>query len=382
MTQTIQNELSTNANEAILFMAFDLSKNNWVTAFGAGKRIRRRAIPARDLKRVEEEIEKAKVKLNLPASARVVCCYEAGRDGFWIQRWLRSIGVKCYVVDPGSIERNQKGKQAKTDRLDAQKLLRKLMDYEYGNHQVWRVVRVPDEDDENERYVHRELQRLKKERSRLIIRLRSLLFQQGICFDGHVGLKFVEQVEQFQRWDGSALPSHLKKELFRCRERVTVLDSQIADIRREREQRLLTPKTKIEKIAALLITLMGVGETSAWLLSSEFFGWRSFKNGKQVGALSGLTGTPHASGNSSKELGISKSGNVRIRWLAIELAWSWLRWQPQSALSKWFRERFGSLGKRMRRIGIVAVARKLLVLLWRFVEFGEVPLGAVMKVAS
>lgn len=371
-----------NTNEAVLFMALDIGKNNWMAAFGNGKKVRKKSLPARDLERAVEEIDNSKRKLGLPDSARVVCCYEAGRDGFWIHRWMSAIGVECLLVDPGSIERNTKGKSAKTDRLDAEKLLRKLVDYHYGDRKVWSVVNVPSDEVEDERLIHRELQRLKGEKTRLVVRIRSLLFQQGICFDDRIGTKFCEEVKAFRRWDKTPLPSNVSGEIERIYDRLDLLNKQITQITKERQQRIEKPKTKRDRIAAMLITLMGVGETSAWLLATEFFGWRSFKNGKQVGSLAGLTGTPHSSGASNKELGISKAGNVRVRWLAIELAWSWLRWQPQSALSKWFAERFGGTGKRMKRVGIVASARKLLVLLWRFVEFGEVPEGARVKVVA
>jgi transposase len=206
-----------------------------------------------------------------------------------------------------------------------------------------------------------------------------LLMSQGLC-DVKFGRAFEESLSKLELWDGGPLPVHLEREILRIRERIELVERQISEIRKARARWLEQPSTEADLCAEKLYRIKAVGENSAWLFSTEFFAWREFKNGKQVGALGGLTGTPHASGNMSRERGISKAGNARVRRMAVELAWSWQRWQPQSALTKWFKERFGSGGSRMRRIGIVALARKILVALWRYLEFGEVPEGAVLKV--
>jgi transposase len=362
-----------------LYIAMDLSKKTWVIAFGDGKKIRRQTVVARDLEGMKDAIKKEKYKLKLDDKCKVVSCYEAGRDGFWIHRWLKSIGVENNVVDAASIEKSSR-KTAKTDRLDSEFLLRKLIQYYRDDDlKVWRVVNVPDEKVENERLSHRELQRLKKERSRLVTRLRSQLFSQGIVFDDNINGTFLTKFKKLRNWKKEPVTDSVKKEVLRLHGRIAQLELHIKEILDERALKLKSPETQIEKTAALLISLCGIGDTSAWLLASEFFGWRKFKNGRQVGSLAGLTGIPYASGDVHKESGITKAGNPRIRWIAIELAWSWTRWQPNSYLTKWFNERFGKDSGRMRRVGIVALARKLLVALWKFVDFGEVPNDAVMK---
>ena len=368
-----------NTKTETLYIAMDLSKKTWVIAFGDGQKIRRQTVVARDFEGMKNAIKKAKYKLKLADKCKVVSCYEAGRDGFWIHRWLESIGVENKVVDAASIEKSSR-KTAKTDRLDSEFLLRKLIQYYRDDDlKVWRVVNVPDEKVENERLSHRELQRLKKERSRLVTRLRSQLFSQGIVFDETINGTFLAKFKKLRNWKKEPVTGSVKKEVLRLHERIAQLDLHIKEILDERALKLKSPKTQIEKTAALLISLCGIGDTSAWLLASEFFGWRKFKNGRQVGSLAGLTGIPYASGDVHKESGITKAGNPRIRWIAIELAWSWTRWQPNSYLTKWFNERFGKDSGRLRRVGIVALARKLLVALWKFIDFGEVPNGAVMK---
>ena len=368
-----------NSNQSYLYLAFELSESKWQLGFtiGLGQRPRLRSIDARDLEALQLEVRLAKQRFGLPESAPVLSCYEAGRDGFWLHRFLLSIGAENVVVDSASIEVNRRAKRAKTDRLDVGKLLTMLFRYHFGEKKVWSVVHVPSVEAEDKRHLHRELATLKVDRTRHINRIKGLLVGQGVRLP--VGRNFSEGVEGTRLWDGSPLPSGLRARVEREYASLQFVQQQIKELEAERRELLRTSNDPdVEKVRQLL-RLRGIGENSAWLYVMEFFGWRSFRNRREVGALAGLTPTPYQSGDESREQGISKAGNRPIRGMAIEIAWGWLRHQPQSALSRWFQERFGEGSKRMRKIGIVAVARKLLIALWRYLEYGEIPAGAQLK---
>jgi transposase len=379
-TTATHNEYGT-TTERGLFMAFELSENAWKLGFttGPGQNPRERAVAARDQGRLLQEIAQAKRRFGLPESAPVVSCYEAGREGFWLHRFLQAQGIINHVVDSSSIEVNRRKRRAKSDALDVRKLLSMLMRYEYGERQVWRVVRVPSVEAEDQRHLHRALETLKQERASTTTRIKGLLSSQGIRLTSLS--KFAEQLEALRLWDGSAIPSGLRRRLLRVYAHHEFLSQQIAELEAERRAMLRTSQEgNIDKVRQLM-HLKGIGINGAWLLVMEFFGWRELKNRREVGGLAGLTPTPYQSGASAREQGITKSGNRHVRWMTTELAWSWVRYQPESALSCWFRERFGGGGKRLRRIGIVAVARKLLIALWRFLETGVLPEGAGLKEA-
>ena len=364
-----------NANK--LLVAMELSNSKWLLAFHNGEKIRRKSIDARDRQRFLSELATSKSKLGFSEDAEVLCCYEAGRDGFWIHRWLESEGVNNLVLDPASIEVPRRKRRAKTDRLDAESLVRLLARYHAGEHKVCSVVRVPTAEQEDALRLHRELDRLKNERKGHNNRIKGLLVLHGICVTG--GLKGLSKLlDSIRLWNGEPLPPDLKAELARELERFDLANRHIKELKEIRKVHLECPQTEGERKAAELIRLRGIGVESAWPLAQEFFGWREFRNRRQVGALAGLTPTPYDSGSSRKEQGISKTGSGRIRRIMVELAWIWLRYQPGSKLSLWYEERYGSGSKRSRRIGIVALARKLLVALWKFVEFGEVPEGAII----
>jgi transposase len=379
-TTATHNEYGTTTEHG-LFMAFELSENAWKLGFttGPGQNPRERAVAARDQGRLLQEIAQAKRRFGLPESAPVVSCYEAGREGFWLHRFLQAQGIINHVVDSSSIEVNRRKRRAKSDALDVRKLLSMLMRYEYGERQVWRVVRVPSVEAEDQRHLHRALETLKQERASTTTRIKGLLSSQGIRLTSLS--KFAEQLEALRLWDGSAIPSGLRRRLLRVYAHHEFLSQQIAELEAERRAMLRTSQEgNIDKVRQLM-HLKGIGINGAWLLVMEFFGWRELKNRREVGGLAGLTPTPYQSGASAREQGITKSGNRHVRWMTTELAWSWVRYQPESALSCWFRERFGGGGKRLRRIGIVAVARKLLIALWRFLETGVLPEGAGLKEA-
>ena len=347
-------------------------------AFGDGSRDRLRKIDADEKEEILAEIEKSIEHFGLGDGVRLVSCYEAGRDGFWLHQYLGSLGVENFVVDPSSIEVNRRKRRAKTDRLDAKKLLRLLMRYCWGEKQAWRVVRVPGVEEEDERHLHRELESLKKERTTHRNRIRSFLKLHGIRIDNPGRTDFVQYLDSVRLWDGSELGAGLKARLRREYGRMAFLQMQIKAIEKERLRLVRLQETESMRRVGQMMALRGIGIESSWLLEKEFFGWRRFRNRKEVGALSGLSPTPYSSGKSEREQGISKDGNRRVRVMMIEIGWSWLRNQPESKLTKWFNERYAEGGKRMRRIGIVALARKLLIDIWRFVEHGVVPEGAIL----
>jgi transposase len=367
------------APEPVLFLAFELSEKTWKLGFttGHGQQPRERSIPARHQARLLHEVGQAKRRFGLPETAPVVSCYEAGREGFWLHRFLQAHGITNHVVDSSSIEVNRRKRRAKSDGLDVRKLLTMLMRSHHGERGVWRVVNVPSIEAEDQRHLHRDLETVKQERASTTARLKGLLSSQGIRLTSVT--KLPEQLDALRLWDGSPIPSGLRCRLLRVYAHYQFLSEQIAALEAERRAVLQSSQeASLEKVRQLM-QLKGIGINGAWLLVMEFFGWRALKNRREVGGLAGLTPTPYQSGASAREQGITKSGNRHVRWMTTELAWSWVRYQPESALSCWFRERFGGGGKRLRRVGIVAVARKLLIALWRFLETGVIPEGAKLK---
>lgn len=362
-------------NERALYMAMDTGVNDWKISFGDLTRERDISIAAGNIKRLHEEIKKAKEKFELPADAPVYSCYEAGRDGFWIDRMLHKAGINNIVVDPASIETNRRKRRVKTDRIDARKLKDMLIRYlVLGQKKTWSVVHVPSEEAESSRRIDRADDRLKKERVGHLCRIKSLLALHGIRVkSAHV------DVSGLKDWDGRSLPDLVIDEIKKEQTRLGLVDEQIKLISKHKAKGIKMPTTASEQKAAKLIRLKGIGEDTCWGLSHEFFGWRKFNNRREVGAAAGLTGSPYSSGNSSIEQGISKAGNKRVRTTMIETAWRWLQFQPNAELSKWYQLRFGSGGKRLRRIGIVALSRKLLVAFWKYLEFDLVPEGAILK---
>jgi transposase len=363
-----------------------LSATSWKAALSDGRRQSPRVmtVKAGDIDGLVGVIEGARRKFGLPETCRKVVCQEAGRDGFWLHRRLEAAGMASLVVDSSSIEVNRRARRAKTDRLDVLKLVQMLMRHEQGE-KVWSVVRVPTEEQEDARVVHREREMLLKECQRESNRIRSALAVHGL----RVGSGSVENVaiDALRDAKGGQLPPNIRAKLRRDQERLKQLRRQLGAVEEVQEEALRntlsvnTPGVKsdesIEK-ARMLMNLKGIGQNGAWILAFEFF-WRSFLNRKEVGGAAGITGTPYLSGAGGHDQGISKAGSPRIRALAVELSWLWLRYQRDSALSKWFQRKWGHGNSRSRRVGIVALARRLLIALWRYVETGVVPEGAVLK---
>ena len=366
--------------QPILMLAMELGESGWLLGFssGFGQTPLRRKIDSRDGNALLKQIGWAKQRLGLAADARVVSCYEAGRDGFWLHRFLEAHGVENLVVDSASIEVNRRKRRAKTDRVDLMALLDLLARHLAGSAKsVWSVVRVPSVEDEDRRHLHRELKLAKKDRTRVSHRLKGLLANQGLTLDLRRDLR--TQLARMRRWDGAPLPPRLRGRLERYVEDYDYLTGRIDGLEAERRRILREEKAPVLDKVRQLYTLKAVGINTAWVYGTEFFGWRDFRNGKQVGSMAGLTPTPFSSGKGEREQGIGKDGSRWIRGAAIEFAWGWLRFQPQSELSQWYQRRFGHGSTRLRKLGIVALARKLLIALWRFLETGVIPEGALLK---
>jgi transposase len=364
-----------------LYMAMEISEGKWKLGLstGAGQKGRERNVRAGDLEGLKREIASGRRRFGLPEGCRVLSCYEAGRVGFWLHRFLESVGVESLVVDAASIDVSRRARRAKTDRLDVHKLLAKLMRYDGGDRKAWSVVRVPTIEQEDARHLHRGLWALKKDRTRVVNRIKGLLATQGIRLPGMqvVGLR----LEGLKVWDGSALGPGLRARIGWEQQRLVQIEQQIRELQAERRRVLRTGRGQlaVEQIRQLM-KLRAVGPNSAWVFVHELFSWRDLRNRRQLGALAGLAPTPYASGGSYRDLGISKAGNPQVRMMVVEIAWGWLRFQPRSELSQWYCQRFGTGGKRLRRIGIVAMGRKLLIALWQYLDSGEVPAGATLKV--
>lgn len=363
----------------VLAMSFELGASEWKMAFspGLGQQPRHRVVAAGDLESLKKEITAAKARFKLPADVEVVSCYEAGRDGFWIHRALEMLGVRNYVVDSAAIEVNRRARRAKTDRLDAAKLVTMLLRYISGEKQVWKVVRVPTEEEEDRRHLHRELEKAKQTRTALTNRIKGLLATVGIRLKEIAELPRV--LERVRLWNGDPLPKWLKARVERDWKEREQLQARVAELEKQRRELLRHAKDKGTECARKLIQLRGIGPNAGWLYALEFFAWREFKNRRQIGGLAGLAPTPFQSGADRREQGICKAGNRWMRSLAIEIAWGWLRYQPESELSRWYQERYGRGSPRSRKIGIVALARKLLIELWKYLQTGTPPAGAVLK---
>lgn len=364
--------------EETLYVAFELSKEKWRVLCSAGGRKRHSGVmtPGSESE-LSTILERAKKKLGLAPGVRVLSCLEAGRDGFWPHWFLIGRGLENLVVDASSMKVSRKGRRAKTDRIDAARLLADLVRHDRGDDDVWRVVHVPSREDEIHRHEHRELEQLKQERKRHRNQVRSLLATEGVKVEGNL-MRVLGEVADLRNWSGEPLSDWMLWRLERKAQRLAQVEAQIKEIKQHQVECVKRANTaKLEKIAKL-DRLRGIGVPSAWVLVMESLGWRQVNNRKEVGGSVGLVGTPYDSGESFRELGISKAGNARVRSLLVELAWLWIRYQPDSNITKWFNERYGGQGKRSKRIGIVGVARRLMIQLWHFVEHDVDPPGAII----
>jgi transposase len=358
-------------------VALELGWESWKLAFAteAADNPRFRTVRGRDVDALVREVAQAKVRFKLPADARVVVCYEAGRDGHWLYRCLTARGLTCHEVDSSSIEVDRRQRRAKTDTLDAAKLVAMLIRFDHGEKRVWRTVRVPSVAAEAKRHLHRDLGDWLGQRTEHSNRIKGLLAGQGL--DATVDADFPQRLDGLRGWDGRPVPAELRERLLRQFAGWAFADRQVKDLENERARAIRTGTDPSLEPVRRLLGLKGIGAASAWLFVMEVFGWREIANRRQVGAIAGLTPTPYTSGTTAREQGITKAGNRRLRAMAVEIAWMWVVHQPESELAQWFRRRFGT-GPRQRKVGIVALARKLLVALWRYLAAGVVPAGAVL----
>jgi transposase len=379
MSATLTSDCS-GCNGGALYLSLELGWNKWVLGFtsGLGDKLWKRTIAARDLLKFHELIGRAKQRLGLAADAPVRSCYEAGRDGFWLHRHLEGQGIVNLVVDSASIEVNRRQRRSKTDALDVAKLGTMLCRWWLGEKQVWSVVRVPTLAQEDQRQLHRELGMLKGEQTRHVNRVRAYLACQGIALPS-VTAGLPKLLPTLHLPDGRLLSEacpQLCQRVLREHDRLERVREQIAELEKQRDRVIREGKAPAAAPARKLMRLRGIGAASAYALAQELEGRGSFTR-RQLGGLAGLCPSKYQSGDSDHDRGISKAGNRRLRTLMVELGWSWVRFQGGSVLTQWFVRRFAGGGKRLRKIGIVGLARKLLIALWRYLSSGQEPPGAV-----
>jgi transposase len=359
--------------EATLYVAFELSAKTWKLACTSGFGVTPwvTTVRAGDWSALARGIAQARTRLGVAGTGGVMSCYEAGRDGFWIHHALERRGFANRVVDSASIEVNRRRRRAKTDRLDALKLVTMLVRVCLGEAQVWREVRVPSAAVEAARHASRERTALVAERTRGVNQIRSLLATVGAHLPRRRERAWWTTVHD---GEGAPLPVEVQGRVERLEQRLTLLDEQIAAV--EARQR-----TQTDPARRTLVQLKGIATTSAAVLVEEGLVWRAFRNRREVGGFLGFAPVPYQSGDQAQDQGIDRAGNSRLRAVSIQLAWNWVRWQPASALTRQYQQAFAHRGGRLRRIGIVALARKLLIALWRYVTQGIVPPGALLKPA-
>ena len=364
-------------NESIVYVGFELSQKEWKLALTSGFQAKPwvRTVPAGDLGAVERVVRMARQRFGLPPTACVVSCYEAGRDGFWIHRALQGLGIANRVVDSASIEVNRRARRTKTDRIDALKLVMMLVRVCGGEQRVWAEVRVPSASAEAARHRSRERTALVQEQTRLRNQIGSWLATCG-C---RATMRTRQQATWWsgvRDWADTPLPAPVQVRIERAEARLAIVAEQIATI--DGQQAATVQQATPGSPLARLVQLKGIATTSASVLVEEGVVWRAFQNRRQIGGLLGFAPAKYDSGASSRDQGITRAGNKRLQSVMVQLAWSWVHWQRQSALTRWYQERFGR-GKRARRVGIVALARKLLIALWRYATAGVLPAGAVVK---
>ncbi len=380
----MQPTLLNHTTHPVLAVSLELSKNSWKIALHDGCREKASIHTATSkdaLERLTEAtawIGQTRQKWQMPSDARVMIVYEAGQDGFWIQRALTEKGYEVVIIDPASLPVERQARRAKTDRLDAIKLVLALRGWLRGEHDRMHVIQIPDEDAEAQRQLVRDRGELQKESQQHRDRIRKLLRTVG-CWEDNIDKHFIDKFNNGRVvcHDGSALPKELTERLAREIDRLNLVNKQLADLEKNLISKL--PEA-IQKRITHLQSLKGVGEVGAKRLVLELF-WRDFDNRRQVGSCVGLVPQPYDSGESRVDQGISKQGNRRVRALLIEMSWLWLRYQPDSDIARWYRTRTegNAQNKRGKRIAIVAVARRLVIALWRYLEQGTVPNGAQLK---
>ena len=389
MQTTHEKDFTPVAGGSVLTGALELACKSWKVALQDGAR-ERPAVHTAEEEGAETRLEQAialveatKRKWKLAEPVRVVITYEAGQDGFWICRALQKVGYEVHVVDPASIPVARQARRAKTDRLDALMLLSALRGWLRGERDRMRPVRVPAAEDEALRHVTRERGQLQKEVGQHRDRIRKLLRTVG-CWDT-VDATFARHLDAedgLRCHDGAPLPEVLRDRLRHECERLALVTRQLKELEASLQEKL---PDRVRQGMQQLQRLRGVGQVGAFRLMLELF-WRNFDNRRQVGACVGLVPQPYDSGQSRIDQGISKQANNRVRALSIELAWLWIRYQPDSEITRWYFQHIvgkdhPGAGKRSRRIAIVAVARRVVIALWRYLTTGVIPKGGELKTA-
>lgn len=367
-------------------VALELSKTSWVCAFAAPGDTKTfvHKIKTGEVDRLITILNasKAKAEQELGRALQIVLCYEVGYDGFWLARLLIARGIHTVVFDPASFLMPRRGRRAKTDRLDAEGMTRTLRTWLSGDREVARDVQIPSVEQEDAKRIERARKHLVEERIGIVGRIKGLLALHGIWLTGkRIGKGLQDRLGSMSTGDGRPLPPFLRRDIERMLRHYDFVSQQIKEVVADRRE-ALTDKSgrfpQAEKVLHLA-TLGGVGETTATVLVAEVY-HRKFATRRHVASFVGLAPSPFKSGEVDRDRGISKAGTKLARQTLVELAWFWLRYQPTSKLSLWWRERFGDKGMRGRKVGIVALARKLAIALWRFVEEGVVPEGAILKI--
>jgi len=375
---------ATTSVEQPLHAALELSKNSWLLAIQSPDRDNPSLHPIKggDAEGLMAKLDAARQRLAKASgrAPRLTLCYEAGYDGFWLARFVKQRGIDCLVMDPASLQVDRRARRVKTDRIDVGKLLHTLIAWRRGERHVCSMVVIPSAEEEDLRRSHRERDRLVRERTAHINRIKGLLFAQGIRAINVKSRYKSLTPAALVTGDGRPLPERLGREIAREIERLALVGEQLRAIERECEQAPTLCEAS-ERKRHQLLRLKGIGPVCATILARELY-YRQFANRRQVASYTGLTPSPYDSGESRRSQGISKAGNSLVRHVMIQSAWLWLMHQPQSALSQWFRQRTEGHSKRMRCIMIVALARKLAVALWRYLEHGLIPEGAIVKTQS
>ena len=372
-------------NLAAIFISLELSRSIWlITSLspGCGEKMSKRSVPAGNVAALHARFSELKQKAfaRTGKSFPIIAIQEAGLDGFWLHRVLESEGIESHVVDPASIATSRRRRRAKTDKIDGEALLRALLAFKRGEPRVCAMVKAPTPEEEDRRRLGRERKVLIAERVKHVNRMKGLLFSQGVSGYEPLRRDRRQHLDELTTGDGRPLPTHLKAQISRELNRLELLLEQIKAVEAERDALLAAEPVAAPTPASMLLGIKGIGPEFAAILWSEGL-FRHFDNRRQVAAYAGLAPTPWQSGTIDREQGVSKAGNPRLRTTLIQLAWLWLRHQPQSALALWFEERVRRNGGRLKKTTIVALARKLLVALWKYVTAGVVIEGALMKAA-
>ncbi|SEI22673.1 transposase [Rhizobium tibeticum] len=368
-----------------IFVSLELSRSTWlITSLspGGGEKLSKHSVPSGDLfalfRRFDSVREKARARTG--RDFPVVTIQEAGLDGFWIHRVLSKAGIESYVVDPASIAVSRRSRRAKTDKIDGETLVRALLAFKRSEPRICAMVKEPTPEQEDRRRICRERKVLTTERICHVNRIKGLLFAQGITDYEPLNRDRRDRLEELLTGDGRSLPRHLKAQISRELDRLELLLAQVKEIEIERDNLLHTEEHVTRSAAKLLIDIKGIGPEFAAVLCHEGL-FRHFDNRRQVAAYAGLAPTPWQSGQVNREQGVSKTGNPRLRTTMVQLAWLWIRHQPGSNLTLWFQARLQRNGGRFKKTTIVALARKLLVALWKYATSGVIIEGALMKAA-